>query len=312
LGEAYFETAKYLEIKGDTKGAESRQFKALDHLEDLRKNYPTYARMDEALFVLANTYMERKMITQAGSVLSDIADRYPDSPVVQQASLLLGDHYFAEKQFGRAESFYLKAADDDKIKSYIHYKLGWNALNQDQPAKALKYFEMVLNERGGASDYSRDAAREMIWPAIQVYGTSKVASYLEKTLKDDQLYETSLSSLASGLQSKDEHQAASAMFDTLISRFPSSEKMTEWRMAQIKSEEALGHSSKVQQLVAGISNGAGAVDPATVAMLWGNAKRLGDQCKRSDARRNLNCPCHHSPRISHCHTSSHFLQLPEK
>lgn len=281
LGEAYFETAKYHELKGDKSGSEARIMKAVQYLEELRKDHPTYQKLDEALFVLANAYMERKMVAQAGSVLADIADRYPDSPVIKQASLLLGDHYFAEKQFARAESYYLKAADDEKIRSYVHYKLGWVAMDQDQPAKALKYFEMVLNERGGANDYSKDAAKEMIWPAVQVHGSNKVVAYLESVLKDPALVESSLTTLAVGLQQKDEHTAAAQLYDSLRARYPSSPSQSEWMMAQIKSEEALGHTTKVQQLVTQMASTADASNPQALALLIQNAKKFHSEAQKA-------------------------------
>jgi len=281
LGEAYFETAKYHDLKGDKVGSEARIMKAIQMLEDLRKEHPGYQDLDKALFVLANAYMERRMVAQAGSVLADIADRYPDSPVIQEASLLLGDHYFAEKQFARAESYYLKAATDPKIRSYVHYKLGWVAVNQDQPAKALKYLEMVLNERGGANDYSKDAAKEMIWPAVQVHGVNKVVPYLESTLKDPQLVESSLSSLALGLQQKDQHTAASQLYESLRSKYPTSASTTEWMMAQIKSEEALGHIQKVQQLVTEAAGTVDANNPQALAMLLQNANKFHSEAQKA-------------------------------
>ncbi len=282
LGEALFETAKYHDLKGDRSGSEARQMKAVQYLEQLRTEHPTYRHLDKALFVLANAYMERKMITQAGSVLADLAERYPDSPIIEQASLLLGDHYFAEKQFARAESYYLKAASDEKIGSFVKYKLGWVAINQDQPAKALKYFEQVLSQRGGPNDYSRDAAREMIWPALQVYGSAKVADYLERTLKEPELVESSLTSLAEGLQQRDEHAAASQLYESLRQKFASSAQQNQWLMSQIKSEENLGRTSKVQSLVMQVAQTAdGSNNPQAMALLMTNAKKFHAEAQKT-------------------------------
>jgi TolA-binding protein len=283
LGEAYFETAKYYELKGDREGSASRQLRAIQVLESLRQQHPDYAQLDKALFVLANALIEKKMLTQAGAVLATLAERYPDSPVVQQASMLLGDHYFSEKAFARAESYYLKALEDEKMKSYVHYKLAWTAVNQAQPAKALQYFEKVLGSAGGGQDYSRDAVREMVWPALSVYGASRVGDYLASTIKDPALVESALARLADGLMERNEPQSAILLYERLRSTFPQSDNQYAYLTSQIKAEEALGRHDKIKQLVAVAAQTVDANNPAAMEQLFQSAKKFHAEGQKATA-----------------------------
>ena len=281
LGEALFETAKYHELRGDLPGSQKKQERALQVLEELRAQHPNFPRLDEALFVLANTYVEQKRMREAGAVLADIADRFPDSPVIQQASLLLGDHYFGVSQFARAESFYLKAVEDPKMSSYIQYKLGWTAQNMDQPAKALKWFEASIKNKTSVGDYSKDAAREMIWPAIEVHGSQQVAQYLSGVIEDPQLLESSLNSLARGLSERGENKAAALVYDQLRNRFSASPQSSDYLMGQIKAEEALGRTQNVAQLVSQLGTSGEAASPESLKQLLVSAQKFHAEGQKS-------------------------------
>lgn len=251
LGEALFETAKFHQIKGDTNRARSQLTRAISILEDLRKSFPGFAKLDQALFILANTYIEEKQMSKAGSVLAEIAQKFPESPILKEASLLLGDYYFETNNYAMASRHYSEAVQDGKISAYVNYKLAWASMNQNQPARALKYFEAALqNAQEGGSDYSREAAREMVWPALEVYTHRRVVSYLEQTLKSPELVELAISQLAKGLMQKSRLDLASEMYETLQVRFPQSAQVSEWAIAQLKAEETLGRTAKVREIVA--------------------------------------------------------------
>lgn len=277
LGEAYFESAKFAQIEGQSSKAALYSKKAIESLEKLRRNFAYYERMDEALLVLATTYLEMGQEDKAGPVLSDIADRFPNSPIMEQASYLLGDYYVRMGRFTQAKIYYEKATTTSRWKAYGHYKLAWVALQQSQPGLALKEFEKVLriNTTQGESafDYSKDAAREMVWPAVEVYRSSGVIAYLEKTLTQADLLETALTSFAMGLNTKGEYALASQVFEYLINRFQSNPQREEWMTGQLQAEEKLGRSSKIVQLVSRLS-GDSANSEKLKSQIFSSAKKL--------------------------------------
>ena len=128
LGEAYFETAKYYGQLDQASRVSLYVQKATGVLEKLRQLHPYYERIDEALLVLASTYLENGDQGKAGPVLAEIADRFPKSPIMEQAAFLLGDYYYERGRFPQAREFYLKATEREKTKavSYTHLTLPTN------------------------------------------------------------------------------------------------------------------------------------------------------------------------------------------
>ncbi|MBN8555879.1 MAG: tetratricopeptide repeat protein [Deltaproteobacteria bacterium] len=290
LGEAYFETAKYYEVKSDKKTELDYISKAQKNLEALRSEFPAFSRLDEALFILANSYMEVGDMQKAGSVLAEISDRFPKSPILKEAALLLGDYYFDQSQYAKAENFYHTASTDPKIQSYVTYKLAWVSLNQNQQGKALQYFEKVISLRDtnpNAGDYAKDAAREMVFPALQVYSPKKVISYLEKVLQDAELVQTSLTTLTHALMSKGEYEAVSQLFENLETTYPHSKQMGEWVSNHIKAEEALGRTSKIPSLVARLNENAQS-SPQVAAQLLGSARKFHSEAQKSKTDQDRN------------------------
>lgn len=260
LGEAYFETAKYYQLAGNESRVAYYNNKAIQILEQLRRSYPSYPRLDEALFVLASTYLERGNNEAAGPILAELSSRYPNSKVMEQASYLLGDHYFEKAQYTAAKPFYQKALQSPNSASYANYKLAWIAIHEGQAALALKYFEAVLSSKnqGQASfDYSRDVAREIVWPAVEIYSAQKVLPYLERVLSTPELLRLGLESLANGLLERGEYRLASSVYEQLVSRFSSNPEVETWVSKQLECEEKLGRSDRIVELVSRLSGAAG-------------------------------------------------------
>lgn len=282
LGEAYFETAKYFQASGDSQKASQNTSRALETLNKLIADHPQYERMDEALFVLANTYIESKQMDKAGELLAQVAERYPQSIVIGQSSLLLGDHYFAKNDFQNAEKYYLVALRDERTKSYVSYKLAWANMSLGQSQKALSYFEKVIAMRAQAEsmggDYSKEAAREMIFAAYDVHGASHIVQYLQRALQDAELVKISLSTLARGLVQRSQFEKASDVYAILQSQYPQSSEMGEWVAAQLKAEEALGRSSNLKVLLAKLQ-ASGSGDAAT-QQIFNTAKKFHAAAKK--------------------------------
>ncbi len=285
LGEAHFESAKYFEADNNKQQASLHVNKALEALEKLRSEYPNYQRLDEALFVLGNSYIETKQMEKAGSVLAEISEKYPQSPVLKEASMLLGDFYFGKQQFAKAEGYYQTAAKDPKVQSYVFYKLAWVSMNLQQPARALQYFERVLalkeQSESSGGDYSREASREMVFAALEVHKSKGIVSYLQNTLKDPELIQISLSTLAKGLLQRSDFSGASDIYGVLQTSFPQSGDVPEWISAQLKAEESLGRTSKLGSLVARLNESAGADSSKVQSQVYNTAKKFHAEAKKT-------------------------------
>jgi tetratricopeptide (TPR) repeat protein len=294
LGEALFETAKYYEVKGDKQTEKQYIAKALKDLEAIRVEFPGFKRLDEALFILANTYMDVGDMGKAGEILAEVADKFPQSSILKQAALLLGDYYFDKNQYMKAEGYYQTAAADSKIQSYVFYKLAWVSLNQNQAAKALQYFGKVIALRaaGNSGDYAKDAAREMVFPALEVYSSKKVIPYLERVLQDAELVQSSLTTLTRALMQKAEFEQASQLFESLETTYPQSPQMNDWVTNHIKAEEAMGRTNKITTLVSRLGQSAmgagGAASPQVLAQLLSSAKKFHSEAQKAKSEQDRN------------------------
>jgi len=292
LGEAYFESAKFAQLQGQDSRSSLYTQKAIEALETLRRDHPYYERSPEALLVLASTYIEQGDSAKTGSVLAEIADRFPNSPIMEQASYLLGDYYFDKSKFAQAKTFYQQALKNEKSRAYANYKLAWVAIQQDQPGVALRHFEQVikLNVQDGEKsfDYSRDAAREIVWPAIEVYSSAKVIPYLEGILKSAELLKIGLSGLAKGLNDKGEYAIASKVYAYLLQRFPQDAEAERWVSGQLEAEEKMGRSDQIAKLVSRLSGVAGN-SPALRSKIYSNAKKYHSeaQIEKDPKRRSV-------------------------
>lgn len=282
LGEAYYEVGKYHVVKNNLKKAETHFKLSKNVLERLRKQDPSFARLDEALFVLANTNIELNDMDDAGNVLAEISEKYPLSPIIKQAALLLGDHYFSKKLYARAETFYQQALEGGKSESYLNYKLAWVSLSLNQPARSLHYFEQViaLRPKTKGGDYSRDAAKEMVWPALEVHAARNVIPYLERTLTDADLLQISLSSFGTGLLKRAEYELASNVFEKLQTRFPKSSDAETWASAQLKAEEGLGRTTNLTAIISRLQN-ASAASIEVQAQLLASARKFHAEAQKT-------------------------------
>ncbi|MGA0164597.1 MAG: tetratricopeptide repeat protein, partial [Bdellovibrionota bacterium] len=275
LGEAYFESAKYFQASDSQTKASVYNQKAIETLEGLRVSHSQYERSDEVLYVLASAYLDAGQTERAGPVLSDLARRFPNSEILNTAASILGDFYFEKSDFAQAKVFYQKAQANPDRASYAHYKLAWIAIQQLQPALALKHFTESLAVQSSSSvsfDYSKEIAREMIWPALEVYGAQGVLGYLDQALPSSELHQMALATLAEGLSSKGEPRLASEVYEHLTAKYSSSPQISEWLTKYLENEEKLGRSDKISELVSRLS-GAAKGSPEVKAKLFASARK---------------------------------------
>lgn len=283
LAEAHFETGKYFETAGDKAESTQHNTKAIEILELLRREHSGYQRLDEALFVLANSYIGARQMDKAGAVLSDVAEKYPQSPILKQASLLLGDYYFDKSDFVKAGLYYQTAALEERVQSYVFYKMAWVSQNLNRAAEALKYFEKVLalraNSQNTGGDYSKEAAREIVFPALEIHKVQGLSTYLDRAIGDSELIKISLSTAARAFMQKSDFSRASEVFSILQTRYPQSSELEDWMSTQLKAEEALGRSSEVRTLVAKLGQLPGAAK--LQAQVLNSAKKFHSEAQKS-------------------------------
>jgi tetratricopeptide (TPR) repeat protein len=163
LAELYTERARYAWLvvyerrraRGDDSRAleapEARLLKnlAIGVYSRLVREFPAYARADEATFLMAHEYRELGEFDNMKETYEKLIETYPKSRYRGEAYLALGDHAFDANDLNKAERYYnlVLAAPAGLVTSLARYKLAWVRVNRQDCKGAVRLFEQVLRER---------------------------------------------------------------------------------------------------------------------------------------------------------------------
>ena len=171
LAELYTERARYAwlvvyerrRVRGDDSRAleapEARLLKnlAIGVYSRLVREFPSYARADEATFLMAHEYRELGEFDSMKETYEKLIETYPKSRYRAEAYLALGDHAFDANDLNKAERYYnlVLAAPVSHVHSLARYKLAWVRVNRQDCKGAVRLFEQVLRDRTKQSKDSK-------------------------------------------------------------------------------------------------------------------------------------------------------------
>jgi cellulose synthase operon protein C len=163
LAELYSERARYAWLVGyekqrakgeDTKAVDSPEARLLKNLAigtyaRVVREFPTYPRNDEALFLSGHEYRELGDFDKMTETYLKLISTYPNSPHVLEVYLALGDHAFDQNDTKTAEGYYQKilAAPASPVHALARYKLAWIRISQQDCRAAVTLFETVLRDK---------------------------------------------------------------------------------------------------------------------------------------------------------------------
>ena len=164
LAELYTERARYAwlvmyerrRVRGDDSRAvdapEARLLKnlAIGVYSRLLREFPSYARADEATFLMAHEFRELGEFDNMRETYEKLIETYPKSRYRFDAYLALGDHAFDANDHTKAEHYYnlILATPTSHVHALARYKLGWVRVNRQDCKGAVRLFEQVLRDRG--------------------------------------------------------------------------------------------------------------------------------------------------------------------
>jgi TolA-binding protein len=98
------------EPKVSTRESDAYRKEALKLYQTILKNYPSYPRKDEVLFVVAYNLYESGSKAEAIQNYNTLIKQYPNSRFVPDAYVQMGEHYFTTNDLARARAAFEKAA----------------------------------------------------------------------------------------------------------------------------------------------------------------------------------------------------------
>ena len=122
--------------------------KAIENYRNILQNYPSYPRIDEALFFLAFMLNDIGEEKDALDMYNKLVKTYPDSGFVPDAYNAIGEYYFNNNNAYKALQAYKRAAayKDSKIYTFALYKLGWCYYNVGEFGTAIDTMKELVAE----------------------------------------------------------------------------------------------------------------------------------------------------------------------
>ena len=122
--------------------------KAIENYRNILQNYPSYPRVDEALFFLAFMLNDVGEEKDALDMYNKLVKTYPDSGFVADAYNAIGEYYFNNNNAYKALQAYKRAAafKDSKIYTFALYKMGWCYYNVGEFGTAIDTMKELVAE----------------------------------------------------------------------------------------------------------------------------------------------------------------------
>jgi tetratricopeptide (TPR) repeat protein len=122
--------------------------KSIENYRNILQNYPSYPRVDEALFFLAFMLADVGEEKDALEMYKKLVKTYPDSGFVADAYNAIGEYYPHHNNAYKALAAYKRAAGfkDSKIYTFALYKMGWCYYNVGEFGTAIDTMKELVAE----------------------------------------------------------------------------------------------------------------------------------------------------------------------
>jgi len=172
---------------------------AIKYYNRMKKDYPTYSKIDEILYYLAYEYEQNKDLDHARAVYLELIEKAPNSPYIPNAYLAFGELFFVEAM-GDPSKWELAAQaykevikfkpPQNKVYGYAQYKLGYVYWNSGDYAQAIQQYKNVIEYGDKFADLPsakliQKSARRDILPVYAVAGKPSKAFNFFRPLSGD-------------------------------------------------------------------------------------------------------------------------------
>jgi cellulose synthase operon protein C len=185
--------------------------------------FPDYRDSDKVRFYLAHEYRELGEFPDMLATYQELIDKNPKSPLVDEATYILGDYWFDKGDQAKAETYYQKLLDRPKspAKQLAFYKMGWIRLFQKNLKESFKYFESAVKTGTAAGtekalDVRRESLTELVYTYTEVKPAKEAIPYFEALADDSDMLTYILSKLSNRYWIKQEWANAAPVYRRLL------------------------------------------------------------------------------------------------
>lgn len=216
------------------KRSEDQLHNAVNAFRRLVNKFPKHPRTDAALYALAKS-MARLNDDGAINYYKQLVRNHPNSPLIPDAYLAMGEFYFDKHQIPEAVESYQKVIKfkDHRAYPYAVYKLGWAFYNTDPSRnkyegenykKAIAAFKLVVVLSGEKKlksnfDLREEAIKDLIMVWAEAEDIDSAWKYFQTIGEKDRFY-TMLERLGNIYVEQGQNEKAIQVFSRLLDESP--------------------------------------------------------------------------------------------
>jgi tetratricopeptide (TPR) repeat protein len=223
----------------ETEEAKAYFKKSIQLYEWFEKDFPRDPKVAQALYFLGFNYFELGMPQKGEKYYTQLADKYPQSPFVDESNFALGEYNFEKENWKEAYKRYSPVIKNKRhnLNAMATYKGAWCLYRLNRHNEALKYMEHIIKQSRNSDD--RDSKKQ-IRAKLEVEALKDIVVFYAAAGDADNSVEYFnqlvgpqangyLEKLAYYYLDKGQKEAAHKSFQYLISLNPNSPKAFEYQ-----------------------------------------------------------------------------------
>lgn len=221
---------------------------AVEVYQYIQKRFPGYNQMDLVVFNHAFARQALGQDKEAESLYWDLVRKFPDSPLVPDAHLAIGEIAFLKAKFSVALEHFdaIRKFPESRVYPYGLYKAAWTRYNMHQSAAALTNLEEVVafgvqvekNHLDAKLDLRKEALNDMTVFYEDVHPSKEAFSYFRRQAGEADLPPT-LMHLAELYERHSRFNDEREVLGQLVERIPESKLMPEARAKMVSAADSL-------------------------------------------------------------------------
>jgi TolA-binding protein len=244
------------EPKVNTRTSDAYRRESLKLYQIILKTYPNYQRKDEVLFVVAYNLYEAGQKQEAIQNYNTLIKQYPQSRLVPDAYVQMGEHFFTANDLTRARAAFEKAASFKlpKLYPFAVYKLAWCDYNAGEYQGSIERFKEVItySEQQQRAPGVRDriqlkaeALKDIVLAYAQIDAIDSASVYLKEKGGDKSL--DYINKLAATYFETGKFDQAIRVYKNLEAEAPTHVRAPAWQQKILLAYDKLNKRDKVVQ-----------------------------------------------------------------
>ena len=216
---------------------------SLEYYRKILREFPDYRRIDEVLYYLGRGALEAGRMAKDVQLqregvkhFTNLVQNYPDSRLIPQALLHLGEYYFDTHSLYYAKVNYEKIINNHPgapMFNYALYKLAWVYYNLTEFRKGIETFQSVVDAISGDGATSRiefreQALNDLVLSYVEVEnGWEEALEYFTKEINEDGAY-TKLHVMGELYVAQGKDDDALELYYHFIHKWPTSKRIPDY------------------------------------------------------------------------------------